>query len=178
MSKKRYLSVIGASLVLLAPAFTQSPKASATSQQPPPATSQLIIYHAGSLTAAFNKIEAAFMAEHPDVAIVDKFGGSVNLARQVTVGGEPADLYASADYEDIDVLLKPKWANYTIRFAQGAMVLPRSTPSPIPAPHSIPTAPPHRFPMWFPTGTTSSRSPECGSEAAIPRPIREFTAPC
>jgi molybdate/tungstate transport system substrate-binding protein len=123
MSKKRYLSVIGASLALLAPAFTQSPKASATSQQPPPAPSQLIIYHPGSLTAAFKKIEAAFMAEHPDVAIVDKFGGSVNLARQVTVGGEPADLYASADYEDIDVLLKPKWANYTIRFAQGAMVL-------------------------------------------------------
>jgi ABC-type molybdate transport system substrate-binding protein len=63
------------------------------------------------------------MAEHPGVAIVDKFGGSVSLARQVTVGGEPADLYASADYEDIDVLLKPKWAKYTIRFAQGGMVL-------------------------------------------------------
>src|SRR5208337_3772497 len=93
------------------------------SSQPQPAASQLIIYHAGSLSAAFKKLEAAFMADHPDVAIVDKFGGSVNLARQVTVGSEPADLYASADYEDIDVLLKPKWADFTIRFAQGAMFL-------------------------------------------------------
>ena len=63
------------------------------------------------------------MVEHPGVTIEDKFGGSVDLARRVTVGGEPADIYASADYEDIDALLKPKWASYTIRFAQGAMVL-------------------------------------------------------
>ena len=110
-------------LALLSPVYAQNTTSSAAPSQPQPAASQLIIYHAGSLSAAFKKIEAAFMAEHPDVAIVDKFGGSVNLARQVTVGGEPADLYASADYEDIDVLLKPKWANYTIRFAQGAMVL-------------------------------------------------------
>ena len=95
--------------------------------------SQLIIYHAGSLTAAFNKIEAAFTAEHPEITIVDKFGGSINLARQVTVGSEPADLYASADYEDIDLLLKPKWANYTIRFAQGAMVLVYKIDDPNPA---------------------------------------------
>jgi molybdate/tungstate transport system substrate-binding protein len=163
MSKKRYLSVIGASLALLAPAFTQSPKASATAQQPPPATSQLIIYHAGSLTAAFTKIEVAFMAEHPDVAIVDKFGGSVNLARQVTVGGEPADLYASADYEDIDVLLKPKWANYTIRFAQGAMVIVYKINDPNPLakvdaiadpsapfnPNSNPPTIPNVVPNWY-----------------------------
>ena len=134
MSKKSYLSVIGAFLALLAPAFAQSPKGSTSAQQPPPAASQLIIYHAGSLTAAFNKIEAAFTAEHPEITIVDKFGGSINLARQVTVGGEPADLYASADYEDIDLLLKPKWANYTIRFAQGAMVLVYKIDDPNPPP--------------------------------------------
>lgn len=163
MSKKRYLSVIGASLALLAPAFAQSPKGSTTAQQPPPATSQLIIYHAGSLTAAFKKIEAAFMAEHPGVAIVDKFGGSVNLAREVTAGGQPADLYASADYQDIDVLLKPKWANYTIRFAQGAMVLVYKINDPNPLakvdaiadpsvpfnPNSNPPSIPNVSPNWY-----------------------------
>ena len=123
MTKRTFLRVAGMCLALLSPVYAQNTASSTAPSQPQPATSQLIIYHAGSLTAAFKKIEAAFMAEHPGVAIVDKFGGSVNLARQVTVGGEPADLYASADYEDIDVLLKPKWANYTIRFAQGAMVL-------------------------------------------------------
>ena len=123
MTKRSYLGAAGMCLALLSPVCAQNTAPSTASSQPQPSTSQLIIYHAGSLTAAFTKIEAAFEAEHPGVAIVDKFGGSVNLARQVTVGGEPADLYASADYEDIDVLLKPKWANYTIRFAQGAMVL-------------------------------------------------------
>lgn len=110
-------------LALLTPAFAQSPATSAPAAQPPAVSSQLIIYHAGSLNAAFKKIEAAFMDEHPGVVIVDKFGSSVNLARQVTAGGQAADLYASADYEDIDLLMKPKWASYTIRFAQGAMVL-------------------------------------------------------
>jgi molybdate/tungstate transport system substrate-binding protein len=123
MTKRLFLGAAGICLALLSPVDAQNSAPSAAPSQPTPAASQLIIYHAGSLSAAFKKLEAAFMAEHPDVAIVDKFGGSVNLARQVTVGGEPADLYASADYEDIDVLLKPKWANYTIRFAQGAMVL-------------------------------------------------------
>ncbi len=123
MTKRTLLRLAGICLALLSPVFAQNTTSSTAPSQPQPATSQLIIYHAGSLTAAFKKIEAAFMAEHPGVAIVDKFGGSVNLARRVTVGGEPADIYASADYEDIDALLKPKWASYTVRFAQGAMVL-------------------------------------------------------
>lgn len=121
MTKRTYVRLAGMCFALLSPIYAQDATPSAASAQP--AASQLIIYHAGSLTAAFQKIEAAFIAEHPDVTIVDKFGGSVNLARQVTVGGQPADIYASADYEDIDALLKPKWASYTIRFGQGAMVL-------------------------------------------------------
>jgi len=163
MTKQPYLRVAGMCLALLSPVFAQNTASSTASSQPQPATSQLIIYHAGSLTAAFTKIEAAFMAEHPGVAIVDKFGGSVNLARQVTVGGEPADLYASADYEDIDVLLKPKWADYTIRFAQGAMVLVYKINDPNPLakvdaiadpgvpfnPNSYPPAIPNVSPDWY-----------------------------
>jgi molybdate/tungstate transport system substrate-binding protein len=45
------------------------------------------------------------------------------MARRVTTGGEVADLFATADYQNIDGLLKPKYASYTIRFAQGGMVL-------------------------------------------------------
>jgi len=91
--------------------------------QPNPVTGQLIIYHAGSLNASFKNVEAAFAREHPEIDIVDRFGGSVDLGRRVTVGNEPADIYASANYQDIDLLLKPKYAAFTIRFAQGAMVL-------------------------------------------------------
>jgi molybdate/tungstate transport system substrate-binding protein len=163
MAKRFYLGVAVTCLALLSPVYAQNTAASAAPSQPQPAASQLIIYHAGSLTAAFTKIEAAFKAEHPDVTIVDRFGGSVNLARQVTVGGEAADLYASADYEDIDVLLKPKWANYTIRFAQGAMVLVYKIDDPNPLakvgaiadpsvpfnPNSNPPSIPNVSPNWY-----------------------------
>ncbi len=163
MAKQFYLGVAGTCLALLSPVYAQNAASSAAPSQPEAAASQLIIYHAGSLTAAFKKIEAAFMAEHPDVAIVDKFGGSITLARQATVGGEAADLYASADYEDIDVLLKPKWANYTIRFAEGAMVLVYKMDDPNPAakvdaiadlsvpfnPNSNPPSIPNVSPNWY-----------------------------
>src|SRR5262249_38206408 len=45
-------------------------------------------------------------------------------------GHEPCDIYASADAKDIDVLMKPAgYANYTITFARGAMVLAYTTAS-------------------------------------------------
>ena len=88
-----------------------------------PLTGNLVIYHAGSLTPAFRRVEAAFETENPEVRIVDKAYGAVDLARRVTTGGEPADLFATADAEDIDVMMKPKYAAYDIRFGQGAMVL-------------------------------------------------------
>ena len=51
-------------------------------------------------------------------------GGSVDLVRQVTAGGKPADIVASADYVDIDDFLKPAGAaSYDIVFANGRMVL-------------------------------------------------------
>ena len=123
MTTRISLGLAAVCLALFPQVYAQDVAPSAAAPRKQSAASQLIIYHAGSLTAAFKKIEAAFVAEHPGVEIVDKFGGSVNLARQITTGGEPADLYASADYEDIDALLKPKWASFTIRFAQGGMVL-------------------------------------------------------
>ena len=50
--------------------------------------------------------------------------GSVDAARQITAGGKPCDLYAPADYLDIDLFLKPAgYADFNIVFAQGKMVL-------------------------------------------------------
>jgi molybdate/tungstate transport system substrate-binding protein len=86
-------------------------------------TPQVIIYHAGSLTAAFSQVEKLF-TQQTGICVVDVAAGSVDAARRVTAGREPADIYASADDKDIDVLLKPAgYAEYTITFAQGAMVL-------------------------------------------------------
>lgn len=88
-----------------------------------PTSQQLIVYHAGSLSAAFTPVEKAFTCQ-TGVQVQDMTGGSVDLLRQVTAGGKPADIIASADYVDIDNFLKPAGvASYDIVFAHGRMVL-------------------------------------------------------
>lgn len=95
--------------------------AQTTCQQP--GVQQLIVYHAGSLSAAFGPVEQAFTCQ-TGVQVQDVTGGSVDLVRQVTAGGKPADIVASADYVDIDNFLKPAGAaTYDILFACGRMVL-------------------------------------------------------
>ena len=95
----------------------------------PSGSPQLIIYHAGSLTAAFSQVEKLY-TQRTGVCVVDAAAGSVDAARRITAGKEPADIYASADDQDIDVLLKPaSYADYNITFAQVAMVLAYTTSS-------------------------------------------------
>jgi molybdate/tungstate transport system substrate-binding protein len=106
------------------------PAAVATAKDPCPAGApQLIVYHAGSLSAAFNAIEDLY-TQQTGVCVTDVAGGSVSLARQITAGRQVADLYAGADFEVIDQMLKPAgFADYSIRFAAGAMVLAYTTES-------------------------------------------------
>src|SRR5262252_3082177 len=80
---------------------------------------QLIIYHAGSLTAAFSSVETLF-TQQTGVCVTDVAAGSVDAARRVTTGQEPCDIFASADFEVINLLLKPAhFADYDILFGQG-----------------------------------------------------------
>src|ERR1700716_4203026 len=84
-----------------------------------PTGQQLIVYHAGSLSAAFTPVEQAFTCQ-TGVRVQDMTGGSVDLLRQVTAGGKQADILASADYVDIDNFLKPVGAaTYDVVFARG-----------------------------------------------------------
>jgi molybdate/tungstate transport system substrate-binding protein len=84
----------------------------------------LNVCHAGSLSAAFADIEEAFKAQHPEVSVVDVSGGSVTLARRLASGDLKCDVFAPADYLDIDRMLKPaRLADYTVIFARGRMVL-------------------------------------------------------
>jgi molybdate/tungstate transport system substrate-binding protein len=94
-----------------------------------PGTPQLIIYHAGSLSAAFSAVENLF-TQQTGVCVIDVAAGSVDAARRITTGQEPCDIFASADFEDIDLLLKPAgFADYDILFGQGGMVLAYTTNS-------------------------------------------------
>jgi molybdate/tungstate transport system substrate-binding protein len=107
---------------LAASSFT-APAVAAQSHCVQPSSQQLIVYHAGSLTAAFTPVEQAFTCQ-TGAQVTDMTGGSVDLLRQVTAGGKPADVVASADYVDIDNFLKPAGAaNFNIVFANGRMVL-------------------------------------------------------
>jgi ABC-type molybdate transport system substrate-binding protein len=84
----------------------------------------LNICHAGSVQSAFSQIEAVFTSQHPEVVLADVSGGSVALAGRLAAGLQSCDVYAAADYQDIDLLLKPLGlADYSIVFAKGRMVL-------------------------------------------------------
>jgi molybdate/tungstate transport system substrate-binding protein len=126
----------------------------------PPSNQELIIYRAGSLTRAFKPLEATFTC-HTGIQVKDVPMGSVDAARQITAGGHACDLYASADYSDIDLLMKPAgYANFNIVFAKGKMVLAYSASSvaektlpPIAEPQSVPFNPPGSIPKasakWY-----------------------------
>lgn len=84
---------------------------------------KLIIFHAGSLSVPFKKIEKQFEAQHPTIDVLREFGGSTKMARMISELGKPADIMASADYVVIDKNLIPKFADVNIRFATNQMVL-------------------------------------------------------
>src|SRR5215469_3189934 len=120
-SKLRWTFLLCAAAVL--PPFASANSACA------PGTPQLIIYHAGSLTAAFSAVEALF-TQQTGVCVTDVAAGSVDGARRVTTGQEPCDIFASADFEIIDLLLEPAgFADFDILFGQGGMVLAYTTTS-------------------------------------------------
>jgi molybdate/tungstate transport system substrate-binding protein len=89
----------------------------------PPSSQQLIIYRAGSLTRAFKPLEEKFTCQ-TGIQIKDVAMGSVDAGRQITAGGQACDLYAPADYLDIDLFMKPAgYSSFDIVFAHGKMVM-------------------------------------------------------
>ncbi len=141
-------------LVLAATASAQTEKCV------PPTNQQLIIYRAGSLTRAFKPLIEAFTCQ-TGIQVKDMPMGSVDAGRQITAGGQACDLYAPADYLDIDLLMKPAgYANFDIVFAHSRMVLAYSESGlaakklpPIVEPGSPPFHPPDSIPKaaakWY-----------------------------
>jgi molybdate/tungstate transport system substrate-binding protein len=87
------------------------------------AKEKVTIFHAGSLTVPFARIEADFEAAHPDIDIQREAGGSTKMARMISELGKPADIMASADFKVIDKSLIPEFADWNIRFATNQLVL-------------------------------------------------------
>lgn len=87
------------------------------------ADEKVIIFHAGSLTVPFARMEKAFEAEHPDIDVQREAGGSTKMARMISEVGKTADIMASADFAVIDKTLRPEHASWNIRFAANQLVL-------------------------------------------------------
>jgi len=87
------------------------------------AKEKVTIFHAGSLTVPFAKIEKQFEDDHPDIDIQREAGGSTKMARMISELDKPADIMASADFKVIDKNLIPKFAEWNIRFATNQLVL-------------------------------------------------------
>ncbi len=83
----------------------------------------LIIFHAGSLSKPFEKLEQEFEKKYPGVDVKREASGSVTAARKITDLGRPCDVMASADYTVIENLLIPKFADWNINFATNEMAI-------------------------------------------------------
>lgn len=88
-----------------------------------PLSGDLIVFHAGSLSAPFKEAAAEFKKLYPQVNIMMEAAGSVASARKITDLDKPCDIMASADYAVIDKMLIPKYADYNIKFASNEMCI-------------------------------------------------------
>ncbi|MCK4468428.1 MAG: substrate-binding domain-containing protein, partial [Desulfobacterales bacterium] len=81
------------------------------------AKEKVTIFHAGSLTVPFAKMEKIFETKYPNIDILREGGGSTKMARMISELHKPADIMASADFKVIDKTLIPEYATWNIRFA-------------------------------------------------------------
>ena len=58
----------------------------------------LIMYHAGSLSVPFAKMEKVFEARYPKIDLVRTAGGSTKMARMISEKKKPADIMGSGRF--------------------------------------------------------------------------------
>ena len=119
-------------------------------------TGKLNVCHAGSVSGAFAQVENEFKLQNPNVTVQDFSGGSLDLARQMANGFRECDIFASADYTNIALLLRPAGlADYNIVFAEGRMVLvylatnPKTKGIAGPGDFNPPNTAPEAVPNWY-----------------------------
>jgi molybdate transport system substrate-binding protein len=85
---------------------------------------ELIVFAAASLTGAFQQIGQSFEADNPGVQVSFNFAGSQILSTQLEQGA-PADVFASADQKNMDLLISDKlvMAGTVQQFATNSLVV-------------------------------------------------------
>lgn len=84
---------------------------------------EIVVFHASSLSRLFLDVGERFERAHPRYAIRAEPSGSQVAARKVSELGLAADLVLSADIRVLDELLVPGHADGTLGFATGEIVL-------------------------------------------------------
>jgi len=87
-----------------------------------PERAPLVVFAASSLTEAFQELEGAFEASHPDIDVQPTFAGSQVLRLQIEHGA-PADVFASADPAHMEPLLDDGIVQAPQTFASNELAL-------------------------------------------------------
>lgn len=88
----------------------------------PAKETQLVVFAAASLREAFNALAGEFQRSHPGVEVQFNFAGTQELRTQLELGA-PADVFASADPEHMDALLRAKRVGAPTVFARNELVV-------------------------------------------------------
>ncbi len=83
----------------------------------------LKVFHAGSLSVPFSRMEAVFEKKYPYIEIRRESSGSVRAIRKITDLHKRCDLIAVADYSLIPKMLFPEYTDYVKLFAKNELVL-------------------------------------------------------
>jgi molybdate transport system substrate-binding protein len=91
---------------------------------------QVTVFAAASLTDVFERLSGQFRDEHPGVELNIQYGGSSSLARSITEGA-PVDVFASADEEQMAVVVDADLAVEPVVFAANVMTIavPKGNPA-------------------------------------------------
>jgi molybdate transport system substrate-binding protein len=80
------------------------------------------IFAAASLTNAFNALGPELERQHPDLRPRFSYGASSALRSQIQLGA-PVDVFASADYEQVEPLLKARLVSKPMTFARNRLTI-------------------------------------------------------
>lgn len=130
--------VLVAGLVLLLSACGGPEPGSNAGRSGGGASSDLVVYAASSLTEAFEAIGAIYEKEHGGSAVRFSFESSSTLASQITEGA-PADVFASADAVQMDVVRKEGLVQDPTPFVTNRLVVitPRGNPRGLESPGDL-----------------------------------------
>ena len=110
-------------IIILALILLTSCKGSYESSSDDGLSSNLIIFHAGSLTVPVDKLTTRFQELYPQSHIQTEAAGSRTSARKISELYREADLIMTADYQVINTLLIPDYATWNVLFARNSMVI-------------------------------------------------------